>query len=219
MLPLQRKGSVGGPDPNDSTKKNTQIKIAKATTNASKSKGMNPVLVGILHRSSNRVTDESSDGNSSVPDSQQAIAQSAVGRGIRHGWSSSIKPSDIPMASQLRVPDPTYSNEMRDRNLSQLASSYRNSLTDMEQANDILIDADPTPLEDMKRRPAYGFLSQNSSLVDLAMIPGIDEGQPPSTDESNDYGLTFIDFPNTDLRGAQGSSGKKEVKMEETLEF
>jgi hypothetical protein len=71
--------------------------------------------------------------------------------------------------------------------------------------------ADPTPLSEMQRQNNNstglfgGFLSRNSSLVDLAMIAPVDA----DSQELSDYlseGFGFIDFPNPEVHPANRGS-------------
>jgi len=75
-----------------------------------------------------------------------------------------------------------------------LALNYKNSL------NDFLQDVEPNPIGNT------GFLSRNSSLIDLAMIPSVEEEEQlsvnePSSQDIDPYslGLNFVDFPNSDF--------------------
>ena len=70
--------------------------------------------------------------------------------------------------------------------LSQLASNYRNSLMEIRD-NDQLTSS--------------GLLSRDSSLLDLAMIPDVDDGAPPAPETSDiNPGFTFVDFPNPEVQ-------------------
>jgi hypothetical protein len=211
---------------------------------------VNPVLAGILYRSKGASSAPAgllpdtaklrpsvlSQSNIKPGSSHQALAQTAVGRGIRHGYtaascgksvprqalstnskaeamtsaSASSSQSDLASAalnhSSFTFPESTVDS------LSQLASNYQNTLTG-GHSNDVEVEAEPTPLEQLRSRTTSPsgshnnyvcFLSRNSSLVDLAMIPGIDEDLQPSTD-TNSYGLSFVDFPNPEVHPSSSS--------------
>lgn len=120
------------------------------------------------------------------------------------------------------------SNEASNDSLSQLESNFRNSLNEScdnltQSYNNLgsVTDTDPTPLSMMRSTESSenmdfysGFLSRNSSLIDLAMLAPIDEAMPIQCDEdSNDFAsFGFIDFPNPDAFNFNLSSenGKSE---------
>jgi hypothetical protein len=167
---------------------------------------VNPVLAGILQRNASNLPQAHSSAESIQSGSYHALAQSAVGRGIRHGYSSSsfTKISSASSVAEASTYDANYFLDppSSSDSLSELASNYRSSI-----GNALLLGvAEPTPLDEMQHLaaredhlPKLGFLSRNSSLVDLAMIPGIDDDDGdglPSTDTSKTYGMSFVDFPN-----------------------
>jgi hypothetical protein len=96
--------------------------------------------------------------------------------------------------------------------LSQLTSNYRNSLNDMSaQSLDDETETMPTPLDQMRDPNAAGafggfLLSRNSSLVDLAMIPNVDETDDQQTDFQS-FGMNFVDFPNPEVYPTSGNEG------------
>lgn len=124
--------------------------------------------------------------------SQQALAQVAVGRGIRHGFSRpvTIKPVPLPSTSGIEP-----SQTPVQAGLSALSDNFQNSLRqdgaslhESNQAYDQNRD-NPSSLSYVP-----GSLRRDDSLVDLAMIPFIDEdGQMEDLGGSD--GLAFIDFP------------------------
>jgi hypothetical protein len=148
--------------------------------------------------------------------SQQALARSAIGRGIRHGWTiACANKADHQVVSDETEP---FSEDARSKCLSQLESNYRSSMDDLEREGAMLENTDPTPLDEMQStRPAYGFLSQNSSLVDLAMIPGVDEVLSLNADHCSNCSLTFVDFPN-DTIDARDNEDVEDVS-EQPLDF
>lgn len=138
----------------------------------------------------------------------QALARRAVGKGIRHGFGGpavAVPPQTATTTAKLPP-----SSSAADT-LSALASNYQNSLLNSNNDNEGLeSDDDPTPLSQMQGRSgtyydtpaAYsGFLSRNSSLVDLAMIAPVDEGLDDFLTETADAarGFGFVDFPNPEV--------------------
>jgi hypothetical protein len=180
-----------------------------------------------------------SSANSNLPSSgsHKVLAQTAVGRGIRHSFVASALPGASQQASSSaslllpakRDPDGEVkytqmsaleqqlqditSAHMSEETLSQLAETYHSSLNDLEDQV-FAMEAEPTPLDQMQTSNDnsdgsgiyMGFLSRNSSLVDLAMIPGLDDNLPPAQESDGDNcGLTFIDFPSADMYPPGGS--------------
>ena len=187
---------------------------------------VNPVLAGILHRSSMASTAEAklyssetttNESQSEATKSHHAVAQAAVGRGIRHGVGrsqvqvstrsgllSQTVPVDVPSSEPEVKPAATVANP-----LSQLATNFQNSLNDL-----VSVDAVPqepavstTTISDQALFPG-GFLRRDDSLVDLAMIPVVENSEVPGEllqvgtnkeEATEDVGLCFIDFPNPDI--------------------
>jgi hypothetical protein len=134
------------------------------------------------------------------------LARRAIGVGIRHGLIGSTSNASLPAPAQVLPTSTSTANS-----LSELASNYQNSLKEdivTEESDD-----DPTPLSKMQCRitnsfdtmlePAYvGFLSRNSSLIDLAMLAPVEEnpGDLSSGGEGNGNqsrgSYEFLDFPN-----------------------
>jgi hypothetical protein len=158
----------------------------------------------------------------------QALARTAVGRGIRHGYSLNAgshlgqpaRPGGntgalqgIAAASSGAPFD--FPDQMPSANdsLSQLTSNYRNSLNDMS-AQSLDDETMPTPLDQMRDPNASvgygGFLSRNSSLVDLAMIPNVDDPDDQQTDFRS-FGMNFVDFPNPEVYPTSGDEGNCNV--------
>jgi len=107
--------------------------------------------------------------------------------------------------------------------LSQLESNFRNSLNDLRGADDLPKDAEPTPLNEMRSDSLTDlggqvghFLPPNSSLIDLAMIPSVEDSLPPAshTDPAN-FGLCFVDFPDPDLATCTASNNNKNAAGEQ----
>ena len=127
--------------------------------------------------------------------SQQALAKFAAGRGIRHGWSAG--PVKLTVDSEGKGSESSNSlasGDTTDERLSQLERNYTNCINSSDHANSSSSETDLASLDESSSRPAYGFLSRNSSLVDLAMIPEVEEEGDLTSHASN--GLTFVDFPN-----------------------
>lgn len=128
--------------------------------------------------------------NQCATSSQLALARTAVGRGIRHGVTLSSKPT--PVTDILQVPDPLLQH--RSDSLSQLASNYQHSLDDYRSQDDARAQ---------NNEQYQGHLSRDSSLVDLAMIPSLDDMasyHPESTISTKDeFGWGFVDFPYPEL--------------------
>jgi hypothetical protein len=138
----------------------------------------------------------------------QELARAAAGRGIRHSFLAGAVAA-APVTASLSSSSLSVTEHSADCNpatlalqeasfslpasasLSQLEINFRNTINDMD-GNNLLVDADPTPLNEMVA-PEYGFLSRDSSLIDLAMIPPVEDNVNPSTNPDT-FGLTF-DFP------------------------
>lgn len=199
----QRKTSVSTSAKEKQPKKPKTPSTSMATTAGN----VNPVLAGILQRSTqgqrpqgqtvnNGAVRKSSDP--SVP-SHIAVAQAAVGRGIRHNYTARLPPN-VPTATPRRDVNPpmtaspvnprgaarSYSSSSQVQTqpapsgtrtsstpLSQLVTNYQNTLQDMSSSNAPAESTDPTPLNEMQE-PYSGFLSREDSLIDLAMIPIVD---------------------------------------------
>ena len=189
---------------------------AKATAVATKAPAVKPT---------------SRDGAHTGSITHQALARRAVGRGVRHGFAAATTTSAaaLELERQQRTvsqaaPYPVPSTE---ESLAQLATNYRNVLNGQgrqpagassDTARNNNDDDDPTPLSEMQSRNydgasvgpfVGGFLSRNSSLVDLAMIAPVDEELPASSsstaavDATQDFG--FIDFPNPEVHPSNSS--------------
>jgi len=201
-------------------------KRRKASTDASAA--VNPVLAGILHRTRGNPSPpppaaaRKPSAQAGKTGSHQALAKAAVGRGIRHGYSASgaSMTASRPVGTGPLQADASAANQSNataaldaatftfpdhsgaEDSLTQLANNYRNSLNDLT-SQDFGSDADPTPLDQIRDRSSgsgfTGFLSRDSSLIDLAMIPSVDDALQPSTDTSRNFGLSFVDFPNPEM--------------------
>lgn len=121
--------------------------------------------------------------------SQLALARTAVGRGIRHQVILSSK--STPVEEGPRDPDPLLQH--RCDSLSQLASSYQHTLKEHRSEDDARA----------QHEQFLGHLSRDSSLVDLAMIPSLEDAEsfhPESGMSTKDEcGWGFVDFPYPEL--------------------
>lgn len=168
-----------------------------------------------------------------VAGTHQALARRAVGRGIRHSFESStpvsgqlLSPSSQP-DSTTQTPFPTPATLQQppafslqgstSNSLSELAINYRNTLNGLgsqpqsEPSSQSQMQMQVQSSEGNASDGFTGFLSRNSSLVDLAMLAPVDEAleAPPSTEEATNFG--FVDFPNPDVyppKADEGSSSK-----------
>ena len=229
IMPQQRKGTVL--NPRESTISNKKKKDATASrpegakTRPRRGIGEPPhvevtekPIVGKLKPSSGAGTSATSN-ILSLP--HHALARRAVGRGVRHSFavpatrlttesSSGTTTGAISRSTQADVPKSVEPGTAD--GLSQLAINYCNVLNqDKSSANSSQNSADPTPLSEMQGQNNEsaclfeGFLSRNSSLVDLAMIAPVDA----DSQELSDYlseGFGFIDFPNPEVHPANRGS-------------
>jgi hypothetical protein len=194
---------------------------------------INPVLNGILYHSkipasmatASAIAATKKPLASQLPQQagiHQALARTAVGKGIRHGYCYTAvsqpaqpvpeQPVHRGSVSQSYAAAPLGGTsfdfpELQTANdsLSQLTNNYRNSLNDLSSQN---LDDEalmPTPLDQMRDfsisasgTGAFGgFLSRESSLLDLAMIPNVDcDGQQS---DFRSFGMNFVDFPNPEV--------------------
>ena len=135
---------------------------------------------------------------------QHAIAQAAVGRGIRHSIGYAAAPAVAAAASAAATTAPPPAPEQNstkfliptrvEDSLSQLASNYQNSLVDMPSFPD---QAGSTSQPSYAHDPFPSLLSRNSSLVDLAMIPTLEEGEGDAVPSVP--GMNFVDFPQPEV--------------------
>jgi hypothetical protein len=141
------------------------------------------------------------------------LARRAIGKGIRHGLSGSNVPNLLPPVPMPLLPPvamplfPSSTSTSTANSLSELASNYQNSLKDDVVTEDS--DDNPTPLSRMQCHinssfegmlEDSGFLSRNSSLIDLAMLAHTEEvlsGAKSNSDTEIHLGesFEFLDFP------------------------
>jgi len=147
--------------------------------------------------------------------SQQAIAQSAVGRGIRHSLGS---PSSAASTSEATGPasGALDSNSFLipvgvEDSLSQLASNYQSSLVHHSSSGpDQALSHAPQPAQGSyspysATDPFPSLLSRNSSLIDLAMIPSLEDGD---SDMPTIPGMHFVDFPQPEVDPSKASQSE-----------
>lgn len=171
---------------------------------------VNPILANILYRSSTNesclVPQSSTTVRNTVYNppnrSQQEIARVAVGRGIRHSFSHPLAKKPTPVISQT-VPSTQTDNgddtersndkvEVVHASLSALKDNFQSSL---EAAQEEKTSLNGDSGDDSFHTASYipGSMRRDDSLVDLAMIPYVDDEN--QTENLPTSGLTFIDFP------------------------
>lgn len=174
---------------------------------------VNPVLASILYSSSDQQfptthpREQNQTNTSSIPiqpqTQQQALAQVAVGRGIRHGYTVQKATGDSnPRQVVAIAPAPIATKSPVEASLSALQNNYHNSLQNLsrldaeENAQGHLQYLRSSSMSLSNTTPFIpGSLSRDDSLVDLAMIPQFDETEPiPGLPEGSNA-LTFVDFP------------------------
>jgi hypothetical protein len=162
----------------------------------------------------------------------QELARAAAGRGIRHSLAGAAastgaaspaaepaaairqgEPDGATRALQAATAASSFALPMS-ASLSQLELNYRNSINEMAE-NRLFAEAEPTPLNEMLvAAPRYGFLSRDSSLIDLAMIPPVDgDGDAPRTSHSiGGFGLgfDFLDPDPVDQKPAAAPSSERQ---------
>jgi len=99
--------------------------------------------------------------------------------------------------------DINFSFPEQNDSLYQLACNYRNSLNDLN-AREGTNDSHPAQFDESRTPVLPGFLSRDSSLIDLAMIPTVEDTAAPlastmSDPNDDDAGLSFVDFPNPEV--------------------
>lgn len=208
------KGKAGGKkrDRNGKEGKCRNSSSVKTTSDA-----VNPVLAGILYRSSsdNAHGSMNSSNGRTLQQSQKAIARVAVGKGVRHGYvphqtkshSKSVESSSRGLGNQLVAPSPVQAS------LNALTQNFNQSI------NEIVDNIDGTESKpaatsshqdmnqssltssalstDTSGRVTYvpGSLHRDDSLVDLAMIPILDDGTRSESNVAASSGFSFVDFP------------------------
>ncbi len=162
------------------------------------------MLVGILHRSSDGTHGGSTHNtNSTMQQSQKALARVAVGKGVRHGYvPQKTKSAQKYHASTSRVgPSPVQAS------LNALTQNFNQSMHETTESIDLVGNyqdvsdyqlPDPTPVTAAPSgRVTYvpGSLHRDDSLVDLAMIPLVGDGTAADSNAAASSGFSFVDFP------------------------
>jgi hypothetical protein len=173
--------------------------VAAATASAQANEALSKTLQpGRIRRRSTRTSLGGMSPPPPLPEQTPAsiLARQAVGRGVRHNVTSSTVPYPNSSSTSFRRPatklsamPPPQATSSVDQSLSELENNYRSSLTPATTLS--------SNQEDPNDEFFGGFLSRNSSLVDLAMIPPVDGNY-------NDYPLgaetfNFVDFPNSEV--------------------
>jgi hypothetical protein len=133
------------------------------------------------------------------PQSQQALARVAVGKGIKHSFSLPQQNSAVKLPP-LVVPNTSNSSvaESTQASLSALQSNFQNSLQDSQSQGAESTTQARDAYNNQESETSSGFipgtLRRDDSLVDLAMIPMLDDSDPIQDIEGS-HGLTFVDFP------------------------
>ena len=161
-----------------------------------------------------QTTGNTRNDSTAMTGAHHELARRAIGRGIRHGLGGSNLPNILPPVPMPLLPPVTMpklpASTSAANSLSELTNNYQNSLKDDVVTEDS--DDNPTPLSQMQQGmgsafdggmlASTGFLSRNSSLIDLAMLAPVDEalnGHCTGDDNMNDSGesFEFLDFPNS----------------------
>jgi hypothetical protein len=129
------------------------------------------------------------------------LARQAVGKGVRHNVTSSTVPRinssssssfQRPATRLTILPSPKTSSSI-DQSLTELASNYHSSLAPAATTTTTTANHQDTPNDEF----FGGFLSRDSSLVDLAMIPPVDG--PYADYPLGAETFNFVDFPNPEV--------------------
>lgn len=200
-----------------------------AVSNGSQDPNVNPVLAGILYRSTSETNDSSATPGDMQPSSrggnlvaqtnsqhttQQAIARVAVGKGIKHRFSLQ-QPNSSRIAlngTKSSAGAPETNATPLQAGLSALTDNFKNSLNNAQSGdqgssthdaadNHVPSGQDVPPMPGPPQ-PSYvpGSLRRDDSLIDLAMLPVLDDdGQNTALGAST--GMTFVDFPWQDPGG------------------
>lgn len=182
------------------------------------SSSVNPVLAGILYRSASTENTAALPRSLAPEQSQKALARVAVGKGIRHGFipqlqpaTSSINRTATTSSPQVVVPSPVQAS------LNALTNNFKNSLQGLQSSEQqqvtIESDCNQLPTDNISdqvvgsyqsgssstltaQNIGYipGSLRRDDSLVDLAMIPIVENGME-GADAACSTGFSFVDFP------------------------
>jgi hypothetical protein len=214
-----RGGSVssgsGSVNNNNETIQSSSLPLSKprafGTTSSHVSNSTKPELI----------TTASNENKISNLSAHQIMARRAVGKGIRHGFAAASQAK-----GQSRVIQSKSINNTQDANLTtlqsnadslaELANNYRNSLNALNQTTqDSTTDADSvsrshTP--NLASVDCFGFLSRNSSLIDLAMLAPLDDNDAGDHGglQTDTKGFSFVDFPNPEVHPYQKAKADEE---------
>lgn len=200
-----------------------EAKVRSSATSKTACDPVNPVLAGILYRSSADTTTISTNNtnNSTLQQSQKAIARVAVGKGVRHGFVPQQTKSRLKNAdSSSRVPGCQHVSSTHttltpvQASLNALTQNFNQS---MHETIDSSVDMKSEPVavashQDTNQyqlsapaslpagttgRVSYvpGSLHRDDSLVDLAMIPIIGDGTTTESIVDASSAFSFVDFP------------------------
>lgn len=175
--------------------------------------------------------------------SQEDIARSAVGKGIRYSFEARERAMSLSAAGPATAAvDASHSMTGAPRSLSttvsypeaslnELENNFRNSLKEARAESTSSSaqpdsDVDPTPLSQMRHNNVSpfnsgvltGFLSRNSSLIDLAMIPDVeDTAQPARQTDAIEYdpALSFVDFPHPEVDPSSSTNQPSDAKVKQ----
>ena len=175
---------------------------------------INPVLAGILHRSTSKADGDNREAlkvaavgkgikhelngfhknpagaGAPINNSHMALARSVVGKGIRHGYSSvaaSIAKSSantVSVVATEAVVTPNFTFQEPD----QLGMDMQSSLSEL--SNNF-----KNSLRDGQQ--GFGMLSRDSSLVDLAMLDSVEPTPVSEMKGTSDHFMPFVDFPHS----------------------
>ncbi len=178
---------------------------------------VNPVLAGILQRSSsNNLIGTTPSPGGSLPQSQKALARVAVGKGVRHGYVPHRKTSSKIVSTQHVAASVAASVDRSpvQESLNALTQNFNQSMHQTIDSNtglegkphavanyqDVNQYQAPAPAgvaSDNTGPVAYvpGSLHRDDSLVDLAMIPIVGDGISTESNTAISSGFSFVDFP------------------------
>ena len=199
-------------------KRDRSGKEGKARSSASsKTAGdpVNPVLAGILYRSSgDNSTGSTNNTRSSLQQSQKAIARVAVGKGVRHGFvpqrtkdrektadsslgglsNQNVSGNPSPVQASLNALTQNFNQSMHGT-IDSVADGEANppAVASQQEINQYPL---PAPVSTTGRVTYVpGSLHRDDSLVDLAMIPIVGDGTTTESDVAASSGFSFVDFP------------------------
>jgi hypothetical protein len=220
------------PAPSRSKRKRSPRKAARMAAETTSGETADPILKGILDRSRGSSTSRADKepvtsakiaigkgvkhqlngylkgANPSSSSDHKALARAAAGKGVRHGYLN--LPSNEHSAAATEPDNEPGSQADLQSSLSELASNYKLA---SGGANGQMADGN---LDDSAENILFGpgglgFLSRDSSLVNLAMLPmGNDDEEasvePTPVSELGHSVMPFVDFPQ---QGAGQSTDKE----------